>query len=156
MPTKQTPHSKPDIPSLQGWRGTPLRVLIIDDNHVVLDSLERWLQWTQKVEIVGKLATPASALDTWELMRPQVIVLSLPQGDDASSTAHAETARTIKARYPGTRIIVLAWTLSGASQETLGIFSQIADAWIFKWNTLHELLPAFAMLFPENSLLRPE
>lgn len=152
MATKQEHYSKPDIKSLQGRPDTPLRVLIIDDNHVVLDSLERWLQWTQKVEIVGKLRTPTSALETWELMRPQVIVLSLPQGD-ASSTDNAETARAIKALYPGTRIIILAWTLSGTSQEALDIFSNIADTWIFKWNTPDELLPAFAMLFPENSLL---
>ena len=156
MATKQEHYSKPDIKSLQGRPDTPLRVLIIDDNHVVLDSLERWLQWTQKVELVGKLRTPTSALETWELTRPHVIILSLPQGGvsltgELTSRAHAETARTIKALYPGTRIIILAWNHSGTSLEALDVFSKIADAWIFKEDTLHELFPTLAMLFPENS-----
>lgn len=153
MPEKQTNHSGPGIKSLEGWHDTPrLRVLIVNDNPIALDSLEQWLRWTQKVEIVGKLSATTSTLEAWKLTRPQIIILSIPQ-EDAASTASAETAQAIKALYPGTRIIILAGNLSGASQEVSRLFPKIADAWIFVEDILYELLPAFAMLFPENSHL---
>lgn len=148
----QTSHSSRAIQPLTEWRTAPARVLIVDGNQAVLNSLEHWLNRAHAIAIVGKHGTAAMALETWEITQPNIMILSLPQENDAI-IASAAAALAAKALTPELRIVALAWCLSAADQEKWALFAEIADAWIFKESVLYDLIPTLIQLRPPNPRL---
>ena len=126
-----------------------VRVVLVDENQTTLDSLHRWLGLTQAVDIVGKLSTPLTTLSSWDSLRPDGIVLSIPHTDEAS-IASANTVHAIKSIYPHVKIILLAWNLPAMGPHSLVNFVKVVDAWVFKQTVCEDLLPALAALFPNR------
>lgn len=126
-----------------------VRVVLVDESQTMLDSLHRWLGLTQTVDIVGKLANPLKALSSWDSLRPDGIVLSIPHTDGAS-VASANTVQAIKSLHPHVKIILLAWDLQAMDRQSLGSFAKVVDAWAFKLTVCEDLLPALAALFPKR------
>ncbi|MFL5749511.1 MAG: response regulator [Chloroflexota bacterium] len=80
----------------------PVRVLLVDDHRLILESLARVLDEEPDIRIVGTATTVSEARDA--AREPVDVVLMdyrLPDGTGAEAT------RTIKARWPGARIIML-------------------------------------------------
>jgi len=126
-----------------------VRVVLVDENQTTLDSLHQWLGLTRTVDIVGKLATPLTTLSSWDSLRPDAIVLSIPHADGAS-VASANTVEAIKSIYPDVKIILLAWSLPAMGPQSLVNFVKVIDAWVFKQRVCEDLLPALAELFPKR------
>ena len=80
-----------------------IRVAIADDHAVVRQGLRTFLELQDDVEVVGEAADGAEAVELVARTEPDVVLLDLvmPHLDGIEAT------RQIRARSPGTRILVL-------------------------------------------------
>src|SRR5262249_59931152 len=64
------------------------RVLLVDDNHDFLASVERFLSVEPGIAVVGRAASGREALDQVGRLRPEVVVmdLSMPEMDGLEAT----------------------------------------------------------------------
>ncbi len=81
-----------------------IRVILIDDHHVVRKGLRSYLESFPDMQIVGEAANGETALENLENWLPDVAVvdLQLPGGIDG-----IETTRRIRAMTPHTQVVVL-------------------------------------------------
>lgn len=126
-----------------------IRVVLIDDHETLLDSLHQWLSLTHTVSIAGKVNSSLTALEAWEALKPDVIVLSVPKAAEACA-ASSETIQAIKGLYPQVKIVALAWNLQNMDRQSLADLVKLVDAWVFKETVSADLLPTLAMLFPNR------
>jgi DNA-binding NarL/FixJ family response regulator len=80
-----------------------IRVLIVDDHHMVLEGLKVFLSVSDEIEVVGTASNGAEALDACALLAPDVVLMDvmMPVMDGAEATAR------IRAAYPETQVIAL-------------------------------------------------
>jgi DNA-binding NarL/FixJ family response regulator len=113
----------------------PIRVLIVDADDRVRESLSGLLGIGSRCVVVGTAARPAAALDLARSMQPDVVVIDprLPEVDGgiACITGLRDVA-------PGTRVLVMGWS---DMMEHLGLTGE-ADAFIRKTFRAGELIDA--------------
>ncbi len=80
----------------------PIRVLLVDDHHLLTDSLARLLDAEPDIEVVGVAGTVAEA-KRLSSRRMDVVLMDyrLPDGTGAEATRH------VKRRWPGARVVML-------------------------------------------------
>lgn len=86
-----------------------IRVLVVDDHEMVLESLVRNLDRQSDIAVVASAVNVSGALIAVATHQPDVVVMdyNLPDGDGASA------ARQITQRWPSVRVIML----TGSSEE---------------------------------------
>lgn len=112
----------------------PLRVLLVDSDDRVRESLARLLRIGDRCLVVASAGQAGQALDLAIESAPDIVVvdLRLPELDAADFVSR------LRAAVPGVRILVLNWSDgSDASGSTSG-----ADATIRKTFRPHELIDA--------------
>lgn len=83
-----------------------MRVLIADDNQLMLEGFRRALERVEDIEIVGATHVGPQVLPLIERRRPEVVALEL-----GMRTAEGESCLdAIRARYPEVKVVVLAAT----------------------------------------------
>lgn len=84
--------------------GTPIRVLIVDDHHMVREGLICILKQYANLTVVGEASTGKQALQLIEVLMPEVIIMDMqmPGWDGAEST------RRILQKYPAAVVIGLS------------------------------------------------
>jgi two-component system response regulator DevR len=83
-----------------------VRVLIADDNQLMLEGFRRALERVEDIEIVGATHVGPQVLPLIERRRPEVVALEL-----GMRTAEGESCLdAIRARYPEVKVVVLAAT----------------------------------------------
>ncbi|HET7828812.1 MAG TPA: response regulator transcription factor [Candidatus Limnocylindrales bacterium] len=111
----------------------PVRVLLVDDHRLVLESLARVLDEEPDINIVGTATTVAEAKEV--AREPVDVVLMdyrLPDGTGVEAT------RTIKARWPGSRIIML--TAVDDDETILESIQAGADGYLTKDKAIHDVV----------------
>ena len=80
-----------------------IRIIVVDDNAAVRQSIRELLEAEEDFEFAGEAATAAETQLLVEHARPDVVVLDvrLPDGDGA------DLCRTIRLGYPGTACVML-------------------------------------------------
>lgn len=83
--------------------GKTIRVLVVDDHHVVREGLRRMLELESGIQVVGEARSGEEAIAKALSLSPDVIVMDLkmPGMDGITAT------REIKQRMPGVGILVL-------------------------------------------------
>jgi DNA-binding NarL/FixJ family response regulator len=98
--------------------GEPIRVVIVDDDPFVTESLATILGTAEDVEVVGTGHSAAAAWRLWDRLSPDVALLDIQLGDAAgtgSTPAGAgrqaatglDAGRAILARWPRARVVFL-------------------------------------------------
>jgi two-component system nitrate/nitrite response regulator NarL len=82
---------------------TKLKVLIVDDHPLVIESLRLLLQTDKKYSIVGMAVNGESGLKLARRKKPDLIVLDLTLPD----LDGIDVARKVRKTLPGTRIVIL-------------------------------------------------
>ena len=113
--------------------GQPVRVLLVDDHRLVLESLARVLDEEPDIRIVGTATSVAEARDA--AREPVDVVLMdflLPDGTGADAT------RAIKARWPSARVIML--TAVDDDETVLESIQAGADGYLTKDKAIDEVV----------------
>ena len=84
----------------------PLRVLVVDADDRVRESLSGLLAIGRKLVVVGSAGQPARALDLLAAESPDVVIVDPRLPDVAGGLAFIER---IRARDPEVRIVVMSW-----------------------------------------------
>jgi DNA-binding NarL/FixJ family response regulator len=82
---------------------TAIRVVLVEDHHLVREGLRLVLNLAHDIEVVGEAGRPDEALDVLAEMGVDVVLLDLALGDKVAF----ELLRSIRARHPRIRILVL-------------------------------------------------
>jgi DNA-binding NarL/FixJ family response regulator len=93
----------------------PLRVLVVDADDRVRESLSGLLAIGHKLVVVGSAGQPARALDLLSAESPDVVIVDPRLPDVAGGLAFIER---IRARDPGVRIVVMSWN-EGVDDQAL-------------------------------------
>ncbi|MRH86719.1 response regulator [Nocardia sp. SYP-A9097] len=85
-------------------RHHPVRVALIDKDHIVRHALTDLLEWDPAVEIVGEADTVAAAQALLPRLRPEVVIVDphLPDGDGL------DLCRAMRTEHPGIGWLVLS------------------------------------------------
>jgi len=113
----------------------PTRVLLVDDQPLLTDSLARLLAAEPDIDVVG---TAGSVAEAKRLTRERLDVVlmdyRLPDGTGAEAT------RAIKARWPSTRVVML--TAIGDDETVLQSIQAGADGYLTKDQAVDDVVNA--------------
>ena len=88
-------------------RPAPLRVLVVDADERVRESLTGLLAIGGRVQVVGGAGQPGDALDLAVATHPDVVIVDPRLPDVDAGTAFIGRLRDV---VPGTRILAMSWS----------------------------------------------
>jgi DNA-binding NarL/FixJ family response regulator len=131
-------------------RVIPIRVLLIDDQQMLIEALAARLSATPDIVVVGHCRTQDPRPDVLAaLLRPDVITIDVAQAHDA-----ATLLTLLRAAWPPARIVVL--TASRDPQQALDAARAGADGWVPKQSALDVLAHALRCAGQGQSYFPPE
>jgi two-component system, NarL family, nitrate/nitrite response regulator NarL len=91
----------------------PLKLLIVDDNDLFVSALEGFLETEASLEVIGRAANGAVAVELAADLQPDVVLmdLSMPSVDGFEATA------MVREQAPEAAIVVLTGSDDPADQE---------------------------------------
>lgn len=90
-------------PDLAGLTGTRIRILLVDDHHLVRAGLRLILEEDDSIEVVGEASTGDEAVAMDDELRPDMVVLDVRM----PGLGAFEAVRRIRAMHPRTQVIML-------------------------------------------------
>lgn len=114
----------------------PITILIIDDHPVVREGLVAMLSAEPDFKVLGEAATGREALDSWEKLKPAVVVCDLLLPDISG----AEVIRQICSSSSDVPILVL--TSVGGDEEIYRALEAGARGYLLKDSARSELVQA--------------
>ncbi|HET9456167.1 MAG TPA: response regulator transcription factor [Candidatus Limnocylindrales bacterium] len=113
----------------------PLRVLVVDPDDRIRESLARLLPIGGRCIVVGSAGDSARAVELATEIAPDVIILDCRLPEDGFGGSLVDRLREVT---PASRIVVLNWTTADRPTPAL----DGADAYIRKTFRPHELIDA--------------
>lgn len=128
---------------------TPVRVLLVDDHHVVRKGLCALLRTETDIEVVGEAASGAEAVTEAERLRPDVVLMDLvmPGMDGVEATIQ------ILARHPSAHVLVL--TSFGTDARLFPAVKAGALGYLLKDTSPDDLVRAIRQAAQGQSSLNP-
>jgi EAL domain-containing protein (putative c-di-GMP-specific phosphodiesterase class I) len=121
----------------------PIRVVVVDDHVMVLESVVRLLTSDERFDVVGMAATGAEAVEVTKYMRPDVLVIDFILPDVEAP----EAIRQIRIFDSDVRVVTISGSgRPGALQASMKAGS---TAWVRKTNTIQELRDAIVHAFSD-------
>jgi len=128
----------------------PIRVVVVDDHEMILQSVERLLAVDPQITIVGTALTAANGMEMVRQTTPDVLVIDyhLPDMDAP------EVIRLLKVSHPDVKIV----TFSGADRPGSLYESMQAgsSAWVRKTRAIQELRDAIVCVASGMPFLNDE
>lgn len=82
----------------------PMRVLLADDHPIVMSGFALSLK-SKGIEVIGEVTTPNEAVESYEKLKPDVLMLDLRFGEKLTGL---DAAKTILERHPQANILFLS------------------------------------------------
>ena len=111
-----------------------IRILIVEDHHVVRKGLMALLQASPEVEIVGEAADGLEAIERFHALRPDITLMDLR----LPKLGGADVISQLRADDPAARFIVL--TTFDGDEDIYRALQAGAKAYLLKGMTVDELL----------------
>lgn len=83
-----------------------INIMLADDHPIVMDGFQRALEH-QGFRVVSKVSDPAAIIETYELLKPQALVLDVLFGNGRSGLKILEQ---LLKKHPQARVIILSQT----------------------------------------------
>jgi DNA-binding NarL/FixJ family response regulator len=127
----------------------PVRVLIVDDDHLMRAGLRGVLSSDQAIEIVGEADDGREAAYRTRLLRPDVVLMDvrMPDLDGIAAT------REVLAAFPEVKVVIL--TTFEQDDYIFGALSAGASGFLLKRTRPEELIAAIHTIAAGDSLLSP-
>lgn len=126
--------------------GRPIRVLLVDDQQLLTDSLSRILALESDIVVVGVAQTVAEAKElAHERLDVVLMDYRLPDGTGAEAT------RAIKARWPSARVVML--TALSDDETILESIQAGADGYLTKDRAVEDVVAAVRAAHAGETLL---
>ncbi len=127
-----------------------INVLVVDDHMVVRAGLEQLLSTAPDITLVGTAADGLAAIDEYERLRPDVVLmdLSMPRCDGVEAT------RRIRATHPDAHIVVL--TSFSEQARILAALEAGADGYLLKHADPEQILDAIRVAVAGGAPLDPQ
>jgi two-component system NarL family response regulator len=124
----------------------PIRVLLVDDHRLLLDSLARVLAMEPDIRIVGTATSVAEAREAaGEALDVVLMDYRLPDGTGVEAT------RLIKARWPAARVVML--TAIDDDETVLESIQAGADGYLTKDKALEDVVATVRAAYAGATLL---
>lgn len=81
-----------------------ISVILADDHPIVMDGFQKALE-SVGIEVKAKVADPADVVDTYEALKPGVLILDVLFGNGRSGL---EVLEKMHAKYPETPVVILS------------------------------------------------
>jgi DNA-binding NarL/FixJ family response regulator len=129
--------------------GTPVRVVLADDQDLIRSGITLILQLEPDLDVVGEAADGVEAVEVAERTRPDVVLMDvrMPRLDGITAT------RRITARLPNTRVLVL--TTFSADRLVYQALTAGAAGFLLKDSSRHHLVHAIRTIASGDALLDP-
>ena len=111
-----------------------IRILVVDDHHVVRQGLIALLSATSEVEVVGQASDGLEAVAQFRALQPDVTLMDLQM----PRMLGVDSITRIRSEFPAARIIVL--TTFDGDEDIYRALQAGAKAYLLKGMTLDELL----------------
>ena len=111
-----------------------IRIMLVEDHHVVRQGLVALLSTMDDLEIVGSVGDGLEAIDTFLKVQPDVTLIDL----QLPKLGGADTIRQIRSEFPQARFIVL--TTFDGDEDIYRALQAGARAYLLKGMPLEELL----------------
>jgi two-component system NarL family response regulator len=112
----------------------PIRILVVEDHHVVRQGLVALLSARSEVEVVGQASDGLEAIDQFRLLRPDITLMDL----QLPRLGGVDAIVRIRGEFPAARFIVL--TTFDGDEDIYRSLQAGAKAYLLKGMTLDELL----------------
>ena len=126
-----------------------IRLLLIEDNRLLLDSLTAMLQGQADLEIVASLEKVGDALLKARELKPHVVLLDMSLGDENSLSA----AEALRKEAPGAKVIVM--DLIPSHEDVLQFVRVGASGFILKDATLSDFIKTIRSVARGENVLPP-
>jgi DNA-binding NarL/FixJ family response regulator len=127
----------------------PIRLLIVDDQRLMREGLRTLLELEQGFEIAGEAADGQAALEAYEELTPDVVLMDIRMpGMDG-----IEATRRLCARWPAARVIILT-----TFDDDANVFEGLragAVGYLLKDLSGHELAQAVRTVWKGGGLIEP-
>ncbi len=128
----------------------PIRILLVDDHHVVRQGIRSLLELDADLMVVGEAATGAKALELVESLRPDLVLLDIKLPD----LDGFEVCRQALARQPDLPIIILT---AFSNQDTVArCICEGAKGYVLKDVDVVELTRTIRAVHAGESVLDPK
>lgn len=128
----------------------PIRVLLVDDQQMLIEALAAKLSSTPDIVVVGHCATRDPQPDVLAtVLRPDVITIEFAQAQDV-----ATLLASFRAACPPARVVVL--TASRDPQQAVEAARAGADGWVSKESSIDTLADALRSASRKDSYFPPE
>ena len=128
----------------------PVRILLVDDHHLVVEGLRAVLSTDPEIEVVGEARSGKEAVRAVELLKPDVVLMDIrmPDGDGIFAT------RQVKQAAPTTSVIML--TMYENPEYLFDAVKAGASGYVLKDVSGPGLLEAIHTVVDGGSLLNQE
>ena len=141
QPTGFMPDENPLFKPMAGLKNIPcaygLRVLFVDDHHVMRQGLINLITSQPEINVIGEAANGWEAIEKARALKPDVVVMdiSMPEMDGMEAT------RRIKAELPEVRVVCLSM-YAESDYLVRTMLESGAETFVSKGSTSAELLKA--------------
>ena len=128
----------------------PVRILLVDDHHLVVEGLRAVLSTDPEIEVIGEARSGREAVRAVELLKPDVVLMDIrmPDGDGIFAT------RQVKQASPTTSVIML--TMYENPEYLFDAVKAGARGYVLKDVSGPDLLEAIHTVVDGGSLLNQE
>jgi two-component system NarL family response regulator len=127
----------------------PIRILVVDDHHVVRQGLVALLNIMPEIEVVGQAADGTEAIKLHGSLRPDITLMDL----QLPGLSGVETIRRIRNNDPVARFIVL--TTFDGDEDIFRALEAGARAYLLKGMTVEELTSAIKAVHAGKTRISP-
>jgi DNA-binding NarL/FixJ family response regulator len=126
-----------------------IRVLVVDDHHVVRQGLVALLNIIPNIEVVGEASDGLQAIDLHKTLRPDITLMDL----QLPNLGGVDAILKIRADNPAARFIVL--TTFDGDEDIFRSLQAGAKAYLLKGMTVDELVSTIQAVHSGRTLISP-
>jgi len=127
----------------------PIRILVVDDHHVVRQGLVALLNIMPDIAVVGQAADGDEAISLYRTLKPDITLMDL----QLPGVSGVEAIRRIRNEDPAARFIVL--TTFDGDEDIFRALEAGARAYLLKGMTVEELTSAIKAVHAGKTRISP-